>query len=147
MANLGSLLKSEITRLSRKAVRDETGNLQSTLSALRKQVVGLKREVAELQKQQKRLQRSSAPKAESKAPPEKIRFQARGLKSLRARLGLSAEDFGKLVDVSGQSIYGWEAGSTTPRPAQVQAIASIRSIGKKEALARLESKGTRKKAK
>lgn len=140
MANLGSVLKTEITRLSRKVVREQTDSLQGTVSALRKQVSALKQEVAELQKGQRQLLRTSAKTSEPPpAPAESLRFQARGLKSLRARLGLSADDFGRLVGVTGQSIYAWESGKTVPREEQKRAIAGLRSIGKKEAAARLKT--------
>jgi hypothetical protein len=37
-----------------------------------------------------------------------------------------------------QSVYNWERGQTIPRAAQVAAIAGLRSIGKREAMQRLE---------
>ena len=55
----------------------------------------------------------------------------------RRRLGLSAEDYGKLVGVSGLTIYNWEHGKTRPRPAQFAAFAALRNIGKREAQKRL----------
>ena len=51
------------------------------------------------------------------------RFSAKGLKSLRAKLGLSAADFGQLVGASAQSIYKWESGNAVPRASQ-QAVVS-----------------------
>jgi DNA-binding transcriptional regulator YiaG len=101
------------------------------IAALRKQVVGLEREL--------RLQRVAAKQATSEIKdPEKVRFVAKGLASLRKRLGLSAADFGRLIGVSGQSVYAWESKKAIPRKAQVTAIAGLRGIGKREALARLE---------
>ncbi len=78
-----------------------------------------------------------------------MRFTAKGLRSQRSRLGLSAADYGKLVGVTGQSIYSWERETSRPRKQQVARIASIRHLGKKEAHARLEqlAAGTRKKSK
>ena len=58
---------------------------------------------------------------------------------MRARLGLSAADFGRLVSASGQSIYNWEAGKASPRATQQAAIAAVRGIGKREAAKRLEA--------
>ena len=60
---------------------------------------------------------------------------------LRDRLGLSAERFGKLIGVTGQSIYAWEAGRSVPRAKQLEAIAALRGIGKKEVRARLAAGG------
>lgn len=70
---------------------------------------------------------------------QNFRYSAKGLASHRKRLALSAEQFGALLGVSGQSIYKWEAGKARPRAAQLQSIAAIRSIGKREAAKRLEA--------
>jgi hypothetical protein len=43
-----------------------------------------------------------------------------------------------LVGVSGQRIYKRQQGEVRPRAAQLQALAAVRGIGKREALARLE---------
>ena len=50
----------------------------------------------------------------------------------------SAADFATLLGVSGQSVYKWEHGEARPRARQLEAIAALRGIGKREAAARLE---------
>ena len=55
----------------------------------------------------------------------------------RERLGLSVGDFGKLLGVSAQSIYNWERETAYPRGEQLAKLAALRSIGKREAQARL----------
>lgn len=67
----------------------------------------------------------------------KRRFSAQRLAKHRASLGLSAQDYGRLVGVSGQSIYKWEAGDVRPRATQIEALASVRALGKRAAAARL----------
>lgn len=137
-------LKSEITRLARKVVKSQTGSLQSASAAHRRDIAALKRQVATLEKQVRALGKGvakvtpSAPasSAESGSSP---RFQARGLRTLRQRLDLSAAEMGQLAGVSAQSIYQWEAEKTFPRQAQIVALAALRGLGKKEARARLES--------
>jgi DNA-binding transcriptional regulator YiaG len=47
----------------------------------------------------------------------------------------------KLLGVSSVSLYKWESGQSRPRRAQLEAIAAVRSIGKREAMARLEMLG------
>lgn len=141
MPNIATLLKSEITRLSKKVVKENIGPIQAASAGHRRQIAALKRQVATLQKELGKLRRLPALRSEPAqtetdgSPP---RFQARGLRSLRAKLGLSAEDFGRLAGVSGQSVYNWETEKTAPRQAQVKALASLRSLGKREAMARLE---------
>ena len=44
----------------------------------------------------------------------------------------------KILGVSALSVYKWESGKTRPRARQIEAIASLRKMGKREALARLE---------
>jgi DNA-binding transcriptional regulator YiaG len=71
---------------------------------------------------------------------DSLRFRKDGLKTHRAKLGLSAKDYGTLVGVSGLTIYHWESGKSKPRRRQLPAIAAVRSLGKREALARLSRK-------
>ena len=51
---------------------------------------------------------------------------------------LSAEEYGKLVGVSAQTIYHWEQGKARPRQAQFATLIGLRSIGRREALSRLK---------
>jgi len=138
MANLGLILKSEITRLARREVKAQTQQVRKASSTYRRDIAALKRQVALLSRQVKAasVDRRSAPKKATEGTG--TRFVAKGLKSLRARLGLSAESFAKLAGVSGQSVHNWESRKTTPGAAQRAVLASLRSLGKREAHARLE---------
>lgn len=140
MPNIAVVLKDEITRLSKKVVKQETLPLQKAIASQRRQLAALKRELAETKRELATL-RKATPKAPTRKVNEaeggQVRFQVRGLKTLRARLGLSASDFGKLVGVSGQTIYNWETEKATPRRAQIVALGQVRGIGKREALRRL----------
>ena len=60
------------------------------------------------------------------------------LKAQRRRLKLSAADFGKLLGVSGLTIYNWEQGTTRPRKHHLAALVAVREMGRREALAKLE---------
>lgn len=141
MPNLGTVLKNEIIRLANKAARQNLSSIQSASSSQRRQLAALKKQVQSLEKELTRLHRlgksnSAAPAADDS---NKTRFVAKGLVSLRNRLGLGAKEFGLLLGVSAQTVYNWEARKTVPRPAQVTAIAALRSIGKREAQARLDA--------
>jgi DNA-binding transcriptional regulator YiaG len=59
------------------------------------------------------------------------------LRGHRERLSLSAADLGKLVGVTGQSVYSWEAGRTTPRSDPLAELEDVRGMTKKEAWKRL----------
>lgn len=142
--SLMGAIKSEITRLARKVVKTQITSLQSSSASHRKQIAAMKRQLAGLEKEVRQLRKGSGraaavPDSASADGESNARFQARGLKTLRARLALSAEEFGRLAGVSGQSVYNWEAGKAKPRAAQIAVIAHLRGIGKKEAAARLET--------
>ena len=143
MPNIGSLLKSEIARVARKEIRAETEPLRKAVSQYRSQIAQLKRQVAELQRQLKRqgrvVARTAAPAAaaaDEEGP--QLRFSAKGLAAQRKRLGLSVASVAKILGVSALSFYKWESGKTRPRARQIEAIAQLRKMGKREALKRLE---------
>lgn len=140
MPNIASVLKSEISRVARKEVRGEIMALKKAASANRAEIAALKRRMQALEQEVRRLSKASA-KSAPIAPAEdaspKIRFTAKGFAAQRKRLQLSANDCGLLVGASGQSVYNWEDGTTQPRPKHLPRIAALRSMGKKEAAARL----------
>ena len=139
MPNIMSALKQEITRLARKEARSQTQVLKKMSAQYRRDIAALKRLVAKLQGQavvmEKAVLKPSA--AIPVATGDNVRFSAKGLVSQRKRLDLSAADYAKLVGVSGLSIYKWESGKTRPRQTLVAALAAVRGMSKKEALARL----------
>ena len=141
MSNLGNVLKAEIVRLARKEMRKEVGPVRQTAAALRRDNAALKRHVAAAERRIRALERQSAAggSTSSRTPSagKPTRFVAKGLKSLRKRLGLSAADLSRMIGVSEQSVYNWEAKKTVPRPRQVEAIAALRGLGKRAAHAML----------
>ena len=143
MPNIAALLKSEISRLSRREIRKEVLPLRRLAAAHRREIAELKRTVAALDRRAKSLAKVARGQDNQSAPSDErqTRFVAKGLVSLRKRLGLSAADLARLLGVSMQSVYNWEHKKATPRQEQVAAIAALRSIGKKEAQQRLEGIG------
>ena len=143
MPNIGTVLKEEIVRLSRKESRQQFDSTKKTTTQLRHDVASLKRQVAQLERQVAMLSRKalgSAGKADIAAKP--VRFSAKGLQAQRSRLGLGAGDFGKLLGVSAQSIYNWEAQKARPRAEQIAKLGALRGLGKRAAAARLEAGAT-----
>ena len=61
------------------------------------------------------------------------RFSATALKTERERLGLSADNYGKLIGVSGLSVYNWEQEKANPRNSSIEALLQIKGIGKRKA--------------
>lgn len=145
MSSLGNLLKTEIARLARRELRSQVEPLKKQSAAHRRHIAALKRQVASLERLVALLKKGNA-RALRASPPEGeeaqgVRFSAKGLATLRSRFGFSAAEMGRLLGVSGQSVYNWEAKKSVPRRAQVAAIAQLRGLGKREAAARLEAAG------
>ena len=141
MANLAAVLKAEIARLARKETRAQLDPLRKAGAGYRRDIAALKREVSTLSRRLKLASRPAKADVTAAEDGARLRFSAKGLKSHRERLGLSAAEFGALAGVSAQSIYNWEAGKATPRAAQVQSLAALRGIGKREVRARLADAG------
>ncbi|MDP2761167.1 MAG: helix-turn-helix transcriptional regulator [Sideroxyarcus sp.] len=141
MANIATVLKEEVIRLARKEVRSELAGLKKASVQYRSDIAALKRRVATLEQQLSRLGKATTQNVEVKAESDsetKVRFVAKGFKSLRQRLGLTAEVMGALLDVSAQSIYSWESGKSSPRKQQLPKIAMLRGMSKREVSAILE---------
>jgi len=140
--NIAGIFKQEITRLSRKEIRIQTRSLRKASVQARKDIAELKGRIAKLQVELKRLLRplpTSVPTSVTDAEKGKgIRFRTKGLISQRKRLGISAADFGKLIGVTGVTVYNWEHGAAKPRKARLTALAALRGVGKREAMVRLE---------
>lgn len=140
MPNIGAVLKQEISRLARKEIRGQVGTTKKASASHRRDIAALKRQVAALERMVATLAKRPAaavPAAAIADDGHRTRFSAKGLKSHRAKLGLSAGDYGKLVGVSAQSIYNWETGKAAPRASQRAQVVAVRALGKREAQARL----------
>jgi DNA-binding transcriptional regulator YiaG len=141
MPNIAVVLKDEIARIARKEVRAETQDFKKASAQYRAHIAALRRRIEELERQLKRASKSTrgnpeAAEAEAEAHTSR-RFSAARLAAQRHKLGLSAADFAALLGVSGQSVYKWEHGEARPRARQLEAIAALRGIGKREAANRL----------
>jgi len=141
MAHLLNLFNERIRRLACREIRAQTQKTRRLtaqhrrdLAALKRQVAALARTVAFLEKQERR--RVTTPPAPQDA--KGVRFSARSVKAQRARLGLSAKDFGRLVGVTPLTVYSWESGKSRPRKKQLAGLAAVRRLGKREARKRLE---------
>ena len=141
MPNIATVLKQEIARLAGKEVKARTEATRKAGAQYRRDIAELKRQVRTLTEQVAYLERQER-KRTLKAIPEAIakgsRFSARGLKAHRTRLGLSAADYAELVGVSAQTIYKWEQGKSKPRHQQFAALLSVRNLGRRDALKRLQ---------
>jgi transcriptional regulator with XRE-family HTH domain/BMFP domain-containing protein YqiC len=148
MPNIASALKEEIARVTRKVAKPESDGLRkqlaqhrSALAALKRRIDALERALANVAKGGRGIARQASEAASDETQSERLRFSAKGFAAQRQRLGLSAAAMGQLLGVSSLSVYKWESGKTRPRAKQIEKIASIRGLGKKEAAERLEGGG------
>jgi DNA-binding transcriptional regulator YiaG len=136
MPNIGSILKSEISRLARKEVRAEVSGLKKAATTYRSEIAALKQRTQNLERELRRLANGPAKAmsaANDEGPSEAVRFGAKGLATQRKRLGLSAHDVGLLVGTSSQSVYNWEQSKARPRAQHMPALAALRTLSKKQA--------------
>jgi len=95
MTNVAIALREEITRITRREVRTQTAVLQRASVQFRHDIPALKREVTRLErelKQQHRVNRPAVPVGDGDSGS--MRFVAKGFRTLRHRLGLSASQMG-----------------------------------------------------
>ena len=145
MPNIASIFKQEILRLAGKAVRIAVMPLFKDKVALKKIVRELKQRVERLEKDNKILmsEQNRHKKLIIGALPSdalSIRVTAKGMRSLRHKLGLTQEEFAKLVGVTAQTIWMWEQkeGALRVRDTTKKAIFAIRDLGAREAKRRLQ---------
>ena len=147
MPNLLSLLNDQIRRLARREIGGQTRKTRRLTTQHRRDIAALKRQVAALTKTVAFLEKQEQRRVASPPPlPQEVkgvRFSARSVKAQRARLGLSAKDFGRLVGVAALTIYAWESGKSRPRKKHLPGLAAVRHLGKREARKRLEMIGQR----
>ena len=147
MPNIAAVLKEEICRLTRKEVKAQVGKTQRASAQYRRDIANLKRVLGQQEKEIRLLKKRAQdgqPQAEEEQS-ESVRFSARSVKAQRSRLGLSAANYGKLVGVSGLTIYNWEHEKARPRKGQLAALVAVRGIGKREALLKLAGSTVKKK--
>ena len=144
MPNVASTLKGEISRVARKEVRSETNALKKAVIAYRHEIAALKRRTQALERLVRLESKTSAGKFNSSVPEqadqEMRRFSAKGLRSQRKRLGLSAAEAGLLLGATTQSVYNWEQGKARPSAKHMPAVVALRTLEKRAAAAVIASR-------
>ena len=144
MPNIAQALREEITRLAAKQVRAGTSSMKKDNARLKRDVADLKRRVATLEREKRFLTKQVARTSEVVAPPaeklQKMRVTGKTMAGLRKRLGLTQDEMGKLLGVSGQQVHQYERkpGSLRLRETTKVALAKVRPMGKREARRALE---------
>jgi DNA-binding transcriptional regulator YiaG len=145
MPNVNTVLKEEISRISRKEAKAAVAPIRKPSVRYRKDLADLKRRMAQLEKVNRELQarltkvEGAQPVPQAAEGSVKGWISGKGIKSLRNRLGLSQDRFAKLIGVSAQAVYLWErkTGMLRLRGVTKAKVFSVRGIGAKEAKKRL----------
>ncbi len=145
MPDLNKPIREEITRLTRKELKQALQDQKKINTALKKSLAAVKAECAELRREvkaiQKRLPKPPVEKTPEVADEKLKRFRPTSttVKTLRAKLGVSQGELAKLLGVTGQTVYLWEQkdGRLQLRSNAKAALFALRGIGRREAKARL----------
>ena len=140
MPNVMGVLRAEIRRLARKETKQELSSMRKQLTQMRRLVAESRRRVRDLETRAKQATRARGGAARDLADDEggtQVRFSPAWVKKHRSKLGMSRLLYAQLVGVSPQTIMGWEAGRTRPRPGALRAWRAIRGRGVRELRAML----------
>lgn len=149
MPNIAKVLREEVQRLAKRQIKAELSPVRRDNVRLKKSVADLRRQIAALDRTSRELVKRVTPVVAIKETEEatenaaKLRPTSAGLKKLRARLGLTQAQFGRLLGVSAQAVVQWASreGRIRMRKTTLSALARIQNIGKREARRRLEAMG------
>ncbi len=144
MPNLNAVLGEEIRRLARKEIKVQMKPLSEAVSRYRSDIAALKKQNRDLERRLNQVAKGKATVVKTAAggggdEGPRPRFSPAWVKKHRDKLGLSAADYGALAGVTGLTIYNWEKGTSVPRTKQLHAWGEIRTLGKREAVKRLEA--------
>ena len=145
MPDLNKPIREEITRLTRKELKETRQTQKKINVSLKKALAAMKAECAELRRTMNAFQKCLPKPPAVKTPDisdgklKRFRPTSTTVKTLRAKLGLSQADFATLLGVSGQSVYMWERkeGQLQLRGNAKAALFALRTLGKREVKARL----------
>ncbi len=143
MPNIGTVLKDEIRRLARREARATVRKLHASQVRMKARISGLQGQVEALERLTAPLKKAPLSVCAAEVKPEvleKARVSSKTVSSTRRKLGLSLNDFGRLLGVTGNTVWSWEKkkGRLQLRDRAKAAFVGIRGIGVREARRRLE---------
>jgi DNA-binding XRE family transcriptional regulator len=146
MPTLAATLKAEIRRLAAKEVQKAlrtVRRVQRQMKVLRQRNRAHRTELRRLERRVDRVKQTTGAGGRGgrggRVSPEAIR-------TLRGRLGMTREQFARVLGVSAGSIFGWETGRTMPRGRSVQRIAEVKKMGVRKVRAQATVRPGRKAA-
>jgi len=146
MPNLGNILKQEINRLARRAVKPALAEMQKNIAELKHRIAEQHKLIQKLEADNSKLVadlngrtgKSVIPTGEAAGKIQ--RLGPKLIRAQRKRLGLSQREFSQLLGVSINTLVLWESGKTTPREKVRSQFAAIREMGRRDVKKLLEQK-------
>lgn len=146
MPNFTKMFQEEVRRLARKEFKASLENVRREIVEARRAVSQLRKKIAAMQKENKGTAEKAVKGVLQKAAAEteekdRARISSTTIRTMRKKLGLTQLEMGKLLNVSGQSVYQWErrGGRLRLRNATRKAILELKKLGVREARRRLEA--------
>lgn len=118
-ASLATLIKADLTQLAARANRAlhrRVTRLQRQTRALRRANLAQRRGLARLERGVARLRDAGRPAMRASSGPG---LRPSAVRALRARMGMTREQFARRLGVSPGSIFLWETGRARPRAASL----------------------------
>jgi DNA-binding transcriptional regulator YiaG len=138
MASLAKLLKDEIDRAVAKELKSM--GIAGQLRSLGARLTKIEKRLGSLESS-RAVRPASAARGSSrkKVDGRTLRFSPDTLKAIREKLDVTQQEMAKLLGVSGNAVWQWEAGRAKPRAKVLEKMRGLRSVGKREAKRRLDS--------
>jgi DNA-binding transcriptional regulator YiaG len=147
MSTLAQTIKNEIRRISRREIGLALSKFRKDHIALKKRLAEQKSKLSVIEKENKELSKKLAAfsqyqraEAGSTSKDGQVAIYARGIKSIRRRLGLSQINLATLVGMNRISIAHWEKKSgkiTIRKPEVIKKLTELKGMKKREVVARL----------
>ncbi|HUG55005.1 MAG TPA: helix-turn-helix domain-containing protein, partial [Vicinamibacteria bacterium] len=129
VTNLATALRAEVRRLAAREVQKGLRQVRSLQRQLKKLRTG-----ARSQRRSLRAVERGFGRLEARMPSgpgrrgRGARLTAEDIRGLRSRLGMTREQFARLVGVSPGSIFGWETGRTVPRGRSMARVLEVKKM-------------------
>ena len=130
MSKFSDSLWDEVAKHTRREIRQATDPLKKQLADQKAAIQALQAQLDDMDKSLAALTKAVGSHIARKANSNKQRAQSHPfspaqLAALRKAYGLSQDQFGKKLRVSGQTIYNWEGGRGHPKPDRYKAIEAL----------------------
>jgi DNA-binding transcriptional regulator YiaG len=121
------LIRADVARLAARAgqsVQRRVARLQKQTRALGRTTLVQRRELARLERRVSRL-RDARARSGNRTVPSGPAIKPAAVRALRAKLGMTREQFARYLGVSPGSIFLWETGRAQPRAASLARLRKV----------------------